>query len=430
MSRKLTPTGIVNAKPRKHPKTDRRGQPHPKAGEVQAQTDFLDSSTPGFGLRVSTTGAKSFIFLYRARSGPGAGKLQRLTIGKVPGTKVLKDIGAALSSAREQARDYRTQVERGGDPKLRLEAEAREAKRLDGNTVEAVVREFIKRHVKAKLRSARTVELALERYVLPTWGDRPITAIARRDVIKLIDSIADAGSPVQANRVSAYLSKLFNWCLSRDIIEASPAVRIEKPAVEVARDRTLDDSEIRQIWAVVDTLPYPFGPCFKLLLITGQRRNEVARMTWAELDGHTWTIPAERTKNKRAHVVPLPDQAVNIVETLPRFAGGDCVFTTTHGRSPISGFGKAKDRITEAVEGIPHWTPHDLRRTAATRMAELGIPGDHIGRVLNHTPRGVTAAVYDKHTYLKEKARALQAWANRLDSIIDGTADNVVAFKG
>lgn len=429
-ARKLTATAIARTKPPSH-----------------GQRDIPDTDPRGFGLRVSATGVKSFTFLFRAKSGPKVGKLQRLTLGRVPSTTDLKDVGQALADAREQARTLRTEVERGGDPKARLDAERRETQWHTGNTVEAVVRQFVEKHCKKKLRSHRIVERALERHVLPKWGTRPITEISRRDVIELLDGIADGGSPIMANRVGAYVSKLFNWSLSRGIIEASPAIRIERPAKEVPRDRCLREVEIRDLWNAFDAQSYPFDSYFKFLLVSAQRRTEVAAMAWSELsdDRRTWTIPGSRTKNGKAHLVALPDQAVAILESLLRHRG-DYVFTTSAGRRPISGFGKGKERVDrvvvearreaakeagqdpEMVKGIAHWTLHDLRRSAATGMAELGIPGDHIGRTLGHTIRGVTAVVYDQHSYEPEKRRALAVWANKIDAIVSG-ASNIEVLR-
>ncbi|MCZ6860746.1 MAG: integrase arm-type DNA-binding domain-containing protein, partial [Alphaproteobacteria bacterium] len=172
-ARKLTATAIARTNP-------------PSRG----QRDIPDTDPRGFGLRVSATGAKSFTFLFRAKSGPKVGKLQRLTLGRVPSTANLKVIGEALADAREQARNLRTEIERGGDPKTRLDAERRSADWHTGNTVEAVVRVFVEKHCKKKLKSHRTIERAFERHVLPKWGKRPITEIGRRDVISLLDSIA------------------------------------------------------------------------------------------------------------------------------------------------------------------------------------------------------------------------------------------------
>ena len=174
---------------------------------------------------------------------------------------------------------------------------------------------------------------------------------------------------------------------------------------------------------------YPFGPLMMLLLITGQWRGEVAKMRWADLDIErgVWTLPSESTKAGRAHAVPLSPLAIGIIKGLPRFAGA-FVFTSGAGVRPVSGFGRAKDRIDE-LSGVKDWRLHDLRRTAASGMARLGIAGDHIGRVLNHVPQGVTARVYDQYEYLPEKRRALETWGSFLDGLFRPDDDKVVALR-
>jgi integrase len=216
---------------------------------------------------------------------------------------------------------------------------------------------------------------------------------------------------------------MFNWALRRGIIEATPAALVERPGEETRRDRTLKAEEIRVLWPGFGALGYPFGPFFQMALVTGQRRDEVARMRWADIDigEQLWVLPPEATKASRVHAVPLSPLSIALLEGLPNL--GTYVFTTTRDR-PISGFSKAKARLdamgtsdgANAVAVAP-WTIHDLRRTAATEMGRLGVSRFIIGKVLNHADRSVTG-IYDRHQYLREKREALETWAGYLTQLV------------
>jgi integrase len=240
------------------------------------------------------------------------------------------------------------------------------------------------------------------------------------------------GGPVIANRTLAAVRAMFNWALRRGMIEATPAAMVEAPGEETARERVLDDHEIATAWAAADTLGYPFGPFFQLVLATAQRRDEVARMRWDHLDLEcaTWTLPADATKPGRAHVVPLSPLVISILSTVPR-TSSRYVFST--GDTPISGFSKAKSRldkaITKAGEDLEPWTIHDLRRTCATGLARLDVSRFIIGKVLNHADRTVTG-IYDRHAYLPEKRRALEAWAQHLCQLVNTSAAGAEEFAG
>lgn len=410
----LTATAVEKVKP-------------PATGRIE----LWDQTTPGFGLRVTSKGGRTWVLMKRLKIGDK--QLVRFTLGEYP--------ALSLAKAREKADRYVGIIHRGGDPREE-EAEilvAAETRRR--NTVDTVVAEFIEKYAKRNTRSWAQTEAIFKRHVTPKWGHRPITAIGKRDLMDLLDDLVERDMPIMANRVLAHLRKLGNWCVERGILEASFAAHVKPPAgKEEARERDLSDTEIAELWPVFDGLRYPFGPMFKLLLLLGQRRNEVAEMRWqdVDLDRAEWTLPRELTKAHRTHVVPLPSAALDILGGLPRLsdverkalgAGAtEYVFTTTAGRSFASGYSRAKLRAEAAVnearakqerEPMPQWQLHDLRRTVATGLAELGIPLDHIGRVLNHAPKGVTATVYDRHSYLPEKRRALEAWAVKLESIIN-----------
>ncbi len=281
---------------------------------------------------------------------------------------------------------------------------------------------------------------SFDNHVLPRWRDRELRSITRRDIIELLDAIADEGKPVAANRVLAAIRKLFNWSLQRGIIDSSPVARIEAPSAETERDRVLSAGELRLVWQGADALGYPFGPFIKLAILTAQRRNEVAGMRHDELDlkAALWTIPAHRTKAGRAHLVPLSPQAVALLKELPQL--GDHVFTSGRARrkpdqaeeerkdAPISGFSKGKTALDIEIAKLcgeanlpapapAPWTFHDLRRTAGTEMARAGTPRFVVGRVLNHTDQGVTR-IYDRYEYLKEKRTALAAWGRQIAKLV------------
>jgi integrase len=169
------------------------------------------------------------------------------------------------------------------------------------------------------------------------------------------------GKPYRTNRALAQIKKLFAWALDRGYIEVHPIVGLKPPAREIARDRVLTDTEIQALWKATEEFGFPFGPAIQLFLVTAQRRGEVTSIRWSQIDWQrgTWTIPAEVAKNGRAHEVPLPSLALEILSSLPRFVGSDLVFTTT-GTTPISGFGRVKERLDELV-GVSDWRFHDLR---------------------------------------------------------------------
>ena len=382
----------------------------------RGRVDYTDAAFPGFRLRVTERGTKSFALITRLR-----GKQIRVTLGRHP---VL-----TLAKAREAARDALQAIELGVDPR---EAKRR-AKAPATDMFAAVVQDFIKRHVRKKrLRTQVEYERPIRDYLVPRWGELRVGDITRRDIIDLVDDIADEGKPIAARRCYAIIRKFFNWAVSRGMLDYSPAVIASEdlPGRETKRDRTLSDEEIKALWPACDKLGYPFGPMLKLLLVTGQRRNEVATMRWldADLEMGIWSLAGEVTKAGRAHIVPLSPLALEILSSLPRF-DGEFVFSTTGGERPVSGFSRFKHRADE-LAGIENWRVHDLRRTAATEMRRLGIGRDVVGAVLNHAPRGVTAEVYDKYDLLNEKLRAFDTWGRKLESLIRPVPEKVVPIHG
>ncbi|HMB14568.1 MAG TPA: integrase arm-type DNA-binding domain-containing protein [Roseovarius sp.] len=394
--------------------------------------EIPDPSLAGLYLVVQPSGGKSWALRYRY-----AGKPKKLTLGKWP----IMGVAAARAAATEAIEA----VEHGSDPgaaKKKAKAERIEAQLSERDKIKTLVGDYAKRHL-ASLKSGAVVKRELERHVVTVWGDRDIHDISKRDVIDLLDGIADSGRVVTANRVRSYLGTFFGWCVDRDIIAMSPAQGVKPVAKEKSRDRVLTDDEIRWFWRACDDLGFPWGPLGQTLLLTGQRLGEVAGMTDAEISGEVWSMAPDRTKNGRAHAVPLSGPVSDVLAGVERVKGKPGLVFTTTGESPLSGFHKgrnhiaermaeiASDEASEPVE-IPHWTFHDLRRTAATGMARLGIPVRVTEAVLNHvsgTAAGIVS-VYQRHDYADEKRQALDAWARLVADIVEGRADNVVQIEG
>ena len=221
----------------------------------------------------------------------------------------------------------------------------------------------------------------------------------------------------------ARIAKFFSWLVERRIIAANPCSAVRRPDASTPRDRVLTDDEIKWFWRACGQMGEPFGPLLKLLLLTGQRRSEVAEMTWAELTDDTWSLPASRTKNGRPHIVPLSRQARDLIAGVHRVAGAGYVFTT-NGSTPVSGWSKTKKRLDakmleaaraeDAKAVIPPFTIHDLRRTAAAGLQRLGVPLPVTERVLNHVSGsfGGIVGVYQRHEYAEERRDALERWAD------------------
>lgn len=394
--------------------------------------EIPDGIVPGLYLVIQPSGAKGWALRYRY-----AGKPAKLTLGKWP--------MMTLAQARTEAAETLEQIEAGQNPaKERKVSKAAQIEALldDRDQFQNVVALFLKRHASHN-RRADDVAAMFRREVLTAWGKRKIHEISKRDVIEVLDGIVDRGSPVTANRLRAHLNTLFNWAKGRDIVQLNPLDGIKPPAPERPRDRVLSDDEIKLFWQACDKLGQPFGPLFKLLLLTGQRRGEVGEMTEREIRGDEWTIPAARSKNGDEHTITLPQAARAILEGVERIKGRAGYLFTTTGESPVSGFTRASNRLRDTMAEIasaPHSEPvtldaftlHDLRRTAATGMAGLGFPPHVVEAVLNHrsgTRRGV-AGVYNRFDYAAEKRDALEAWGRYVLALMEGQPGNVVRMQG
>lgn len=360
--------------------------------------EVRDEIVVGLCLRVSHTGGKVWSLVQRVN-----GEVRRIKIGTFP---VL-----GLADAREKARAILRNIQLGT-------FETAEENAIP--TFGEIVPLFIERYAKPRTRGWKGTQNILTKFV--SLNAMPITDIRRIDIVRVLDEVVASGAPYRANRALAAIKKLFSWCADRGTIEINPIAGLRPPSKEASRDRVLTSGEIVACWRASEAEGFPFEPFAKFVILTGQRRGEVAGMRWSEIDlaNATWTIPARRAKNATQHMVPLAPSAVAILESLPRFIGSDFVFTTT-GKTPISGFGRLKARLEEA-SGADDWRLHDIRRTVATNMAMMGVQPHVIEAVLNHKSgivSGVTA-VYNRHSYAREKREALTKWAEYLEAM---TAD-------
>jgi integrase len=398
------------------------------------RVEIPDAIVPGLYFVVQPSGVKSWAVRYRHRGEP-----RKLTIGR---------LGVFdLVAARDEARKALQAVAAGRDPCLdKREARRAVAAHPGRDLVSTHVEAFLARYVRpqTKARTAAETERRLRKYVLPQWGERRVQEITRRDVIELLDGIVDTGKPITANRTLTTLKTLFGWLMDRSVIDASPCTRVKAPAAENSRDRVLSDDELALLWRAAGDLGAPYGGFARTLLLTAQRRDEVAGMRRSELKVRDlWTIPSARTKNGVEHDVPLSDEASAIIAAAPQIGGEGFTFTV-NGSAPITGYSIAKTKLDARMRElareadpdapeIPRWTFHDLRRTAASGMARLGFAVHVIEAVLNHTGgeiSGVTA-VYNRHKYLAEKRRALDTWAAYVMGLVNApAASNVVALRG
>jgi integrase len=378
-----------------------KGLKPPSSGQLDVWDDLL----PGFGVRIGTTGRKSFFVGTRIK-----GKYRRITLK--PTYPNLE-----LAAARLRAREIIADAQGGIGPELKKK---REEKGTFGAVAAAFMHDYAAHHrTRDQMQRMINGELA-------EWHDRQISEITRADIKELL-RVKARTAPIMANRLLALISRIFSWALKEEIIEASPAMRIDRPGREVERERSLSVDEIRAAWAAFDKLGYPYGPLFKLLLVTGQRRGEVTGMKWSEITADGWKLPSERAKRGRGHLVPLSSLAREILDGVPEIS--EFVFRGPKD-APTQSWGKADNRLHKLCGPMEPWRVHDLRRTFATHLRSIGIERLVVSKLLNHAEGGVTK-IYDRYTADPEKAAAMERWANRLREIISGApAGNVVQMRG
>jgi integrase len=383
----------------------------------------------GFGVRISDRGTKSFVLMARYADSTNP---TRRTIGHYP--------AVSLAAARQTASQWREWIAAGKDPAIEIERQRLAEAQKRATTFAAVCEDFIRDKLPGESK-AREVERDIRRVFIPAWGKRPITDILALEVRNLVKSYKDDGKPYQAHNLLGYARRIFNWAINQHCygIEASPCDRLKPNDIigeRRARSRVLSDAELRAAWKASEGLDYPYGPLFQLLMLTGARRSEVAEARWSEFDliKKIWTIPADRMKADAAHVIPLSDDALAILNSLPRFKSGDCLFSTCYGRIPVNSFHKAKEKLDAAMLAklggarLPDFVIHDIRRTVRTQLSAIPNISDLVRElVIGHTKPGLHK-VYDQYAYLDEKRFALHSWAARLRSIVNPPPGNVIEF--
>lgn len=413
MATRLTDISIKNAKP------------------GPSRREIPDGGCRGLYLVVQPSGKKSWAVRYRYQ-----GKPRKFTLDGFPSLATARKLATAAmeNSERDPAAEKKAK-------NAAKKEEAQSTRDLFPTVVETYMRHYAagratRKNAKPKPRTIAETQRLLDQLTpKEVWGEKRIQEIRKRDVIELLDGIVDRGAPYVANRTYAAISPLFAWAARRDIIDASPVVW--NKAAETARERHFSADEVKLFWQATEALGHPFQAIFRLLLLTGQRKSEANEMSKAELDldKRIWTIGADRTKNGREHVVPLSDPVLATLENVPRIKNDRGLIFTTNGDTPPSGFTKpvelCRAKMNElAGKELPHWTLHDLRRTASTMMNdELAIDPHVVEAVINHVSgsRAGVAGVYNRAGYLKQKQAALEAWGRYVEKLVsDKASDNVV----
>jgi integrase len=393
MKRKLTDRYVETLKP-------------PATGRL----DITDTQARGLVLRVTAPsakhpgGLKSWTVRYR----PRGGTQQRETIGTYPATSLAKarqralNVIAAASGGTDLPADETRQRQRG----VAL-----------SRTVSDLLTEYVDAYCKTNQRRWKLTERLFDSHIRPRLGDMRLVDLRRHDVASMLDKLQASGLRAQVNRARSQIVAALNWAVERrGYLEVNPAAGVKRrKALETERGRVLSDAELRAIWRAADGIGGPGGSLAKVLILLGQRRDEVRCMVRTEILPGTsdWVLPARRNKGRRDHLVPLPTAAVQIINSQPTL--GRYVFTL-NGKKPYAGHKRLKS-IVDRESGVTNWTFHDLRRTCASGMAALHVSQDTIDRVLNHA-KGKLARTYNVHEYRGEKVAALKAWAERVAVIV------------
>jgi integrase len=375
-----------------------------RLGEGEADKIFFDDDVPGFGLRVRETGARSWVFQYKMGQ-----KTRRLVIGHATAIKVAR--------AREIAGELHARVKLGGDPA----AEKRVQIERSAHTFAALVRRYLDYHkVNVRERTFRETERGLESYAAPLHA-LPVDTIDQRTIAERLSAVEKSSGAVTSNRVRAAMSAMFSWGMREGLAFNNPVANTNKRE-ERSRDRVLSDAELRLMWQALPKNEY--GTIVRLLILTGQRVNEIAALRWSEVDlaNRVVSLPGERTKNGRPHIVHLGATACDLVKSRLPVDERELVFG--RGSGPFSGWSKSKAQLDARIKEIqgralPHWTLHDIRRTVATGMADIGVQPHIIEAVLNHASghKGGIAGIYNRASYAKEKAAALARWDEHVASM-------------
>jgi integrase len=393
----------------------------PQAGRIEV----ADLRCAGLAFRVTAAGIRSWCFRFRD---PQTGKNARSTIGRYP------DI--SLGKARQAADALRGKVADGINP-----IEQRRSNRHDASnkTFRLLADRYLQEHARRFKRSADADDRNLRLHILPKWTKRRYDQIERADVIELVEGIVKAGSPVQANRVQALISMIFSFAVDADLVKSNPCSRLRRRGAENRETRILSDDEIRQFWrrAILPPVTRRVGLALRLALLTGCRSGEVAGIARAELSNlgtpgnAAWLLPPERSKNGKAHFVPLSELARATVLSALELVSEEAEFlfpSPIEAGGPITGHALtvAMRRMSEKIDGPAQKTwkgdppsPHDLRRTVATRLSQMGTPPEDVAAILNHVRSDVTGRHYDQYQRANEKRIALETWAKSLQSIFE-----------
>jgi integrase len=400
---------------------------------AEGRIEYWDSQLPGFGLRISAPNRK------------GEARKSWQVIYRIGGKQIRETLGTSaqfpnVAAARQRARQSLQQVSSGIHP---VEAKRRQQRETAarGTTVAVVIARYLAEHALLRMKpdTYKEVSRALRVDVIPAIGEVALDALTRAEIrAKVIGPIVERGCASQAWHVLAYTRMAMQWAVDEEMILVNPAVGIPDPdkrkPEDRERDRFLTDDEIKAFWAACDSAG-AFASLFRLLLLFGCRRDELAHATWEEFDleRREWTLPRARSKNGKAHTTHLADLAIEILGELRELSPGRSGFLfTTNGTTPVSGFGYALRRVRAEMPDVPRFTLHDLRRSLASGMADLGIPESILDRCLNHTGRKVsgTARIYNRHEYLKERQAALERWSAHIAALIRPAASNVVVLAG
>lgn len=386
--------------------------PAPASGRIEHN----DTLVPGLRIRITKNGTKTFIV--RKRRGA---RLLNITLGRHSPRLTLAD-------ARKQARILLADIDDGKQiVRDKAAATAREHARF-GELWDL----FLQREVRGRKKSDSEFERIGKKYILPEFEHRLVDSVTRSEVTRFVRNIEwrDPNHPTPRAALTAFqfLSSFYTWVLPMyDTIPANPCRGAGRPALPKARDRFLSDDEIKIFWQACGKLGWPFGPGFRLLMLTGQRRGELFDADRSEIVGDLWTIPASRAKNGLAHLVPLPLEAKAIIDELPKMEGSTKLFPVAgNPDSSVNGFSKGAPRLLRIMgeisktEPFPHFTIHDIRRTVATGMQRLGVQLPVTEAVLNHISgsRSGIAAIYQRHDYFDEKRDALKLWADEVMRLV------------
>ena len=379
-----------------------------------------DTEVKGFGVRMRPGGRKTYVIEYRPGAGGRVAPKRRYTIGQ-HGSPWTPD------AARKKAIEILGEVIKGGDPtKVR-----NDARRPDEDTIGYHVRQYLLGSVRRTQKSWKETERILMREFVPFFDSVRLNSVSKRDIAQLVEPIA-LRAPIMADRTFSHIRRFFNWCVEQGSLEANPVLGLRRISTASEREHVLSDFELGTVWNTLDTCGPLWAAAFKLLILTAQRKSEVLEMEFAELDmsDKIWRIPGSRTKNGRAHEVPLTEMMLEIIKSIPKIQGSKFIFSAS-GHQPLADQSRVKrlldariiDSVTtttrEPKQTIRHWTIHDLRRTATTGMARLGVAPHVADAILNHKGAGVTgvAAIYNRYSYMKERRQALESWGQYVEAL-------------